>query len=235
MSKIQTNQIQHTQNGAAVFTLPTADGSNGQFLKTNASGVLSFATPTDTNTDTLPDYVKLQRATGGGGANLTFDNLDVATYKIFDFWACFVPESDAYYPYFRFRTGGASGSDISSGAYGYGYRETYPNNNGGNISAHGQNEIRLHGSVGNNTNNGEGFRINIRMFFADSSDNGSTPRLGNFISWGASRHDGNSDYRSATGNGAYNADNSTYPTGFTIFMGGGAINAQSYALYGLKR
>ena len=43
MSKIQTNQIQHTQNGAAVFTLPTSDGSSGQVLKTNASGVLSFA------------------------------------------------------------------------------------------------------------------------------------------------------------------------------------------------
>ena len=43
MSKIQTNTIQHTANGAAVFTLPTSDGSSGQFLKTNASGALSFA------------------------------------------------------------------------------------------------------------------------------------------------------------------------------------------------
>ena len=43
MSKIQTNQIQHTANGAAVFTLPTADGSAGQVLTTNGSGVLSWA------------------------------------------------------------------------------------------------------------------------------------------------------------------------------------------------
>jgi hypothetical protein len=42
MSKIQTNQIQHTQNGAAVFTLPTSDGSANQLLKTNGSGTLSF-------------------------------------------------------------------------------------------------------------------------------------------------------------------------------------------------
>jgi len=42
MSKIQANQIQHTQNGAAVFTLPSSDGTSGQFLKTNASGTLSF-------------------------------------------------------------------------------------------------------------------------------------------------------------------------------------------------
>ena len=43
MSKIQTNQIQHTQNGAAVFTLPSSDGTSGQFLKTDGSGNLSFA------------------------------------------------------------------------------------------------------------------------------------------------------------------------------------------------
>ena len=30
------------------FKLPGADGSSGQFLKTDGSGALSFATPTDT-------------------------------------------------------------------------------------------------------------------------------------------------------------------------------------------
>ena len=43
MSKIQTNQIQHTANGASVFTLPQTDGSAGQVLTTNGSGVLSWA------------------------------------------------------------------------------------------------------------------------------------------------------------------------------------------------
>tara|TARA_B100001564_G_scaffold142226_1_gene119336 strand:- start:281 stop:1552 length:1272 start_codon:yes stop_codon:yes gene_type:complete len=33
-----------TQSGDIDYTLPTADGSNGQFLKTNGSGVLSFGT-----------------------------------------------------------------------------------------------------------------------------------------------------------------------------------------------
>ena len=44
MSKIQTNQIQHTATGAAVYTLPTTDGSAGQVLQTNGSGVLSWVT-----------------------------------------------------------------------------------------------------------------------------------------------------------------------------------------------
>ena len=42
MSKIIANKIQHTANGAAEFTLPTSDGTNGQVLKTNGSGTLSF-------------------------------------------------------------------------------------------------------------------------------------------------------------------------------------------------
>ena len=42
MSKIQANQIQHTANGAAVYTLPQTDGSAGQVLKTDGSGNLSF-------------------------------------------------------------------------------------------------------------------------------------------------------------------------------------------------
>ena len=48
MSKIIANQIQHTQNGAAVFTLPTSDGSANQVIKTDGSGALSFVTSTDT-------------------------------------------------------------------------------------------------------------------------------------------------------------------------------------------
>jgi len=42
MSKIQTNKIQHTANGAAEFTLPQTDGSANQVIKTNGSGTLSF-------------------------------------------------------------------------------------------------------------------------------------------------------------------------------------------------
>jgi len=212
------------------FKLPNADGSAGQFMKTDGSGNLSFAAVNTTN-----DFVKLQRGTNGGGAgDLIFDNLDVATYKIFDFFAAFVPQNDAI-PYFRFRTGGASGADVNGTHYGYGYRETYPTDTGLNKSASSQNEVRLHGTAGYNTGNGEGFRINIRMFFADSSDNGSTPRLGNFISWSASRNDASGNYRSATGNAVYNENNTTFPTGFKIFMASGAINANSFALYGLKR
>ena len=43
MSKLQTNQLQHTATGAAVYTLPQTDGSAGQVLTTDGSGNLSWA------------------------------------------------------------------------------------------------------------------------------------------------------------------------------------------------
>jgi len=42
MSTIKTNQLAHTANGASVYTLPQTDGSSGQVLQTNGSGVLSW-------------------------------------------------------------------------------------------------------------------------------------------------------------------------------------------------
>ena len=73
------------------------------------------------------------------------------------------------------------------------------------------------------------------MMFADSSDNGSAQRLSNWITWGASRLDGGSNYRANNGNGIYNENLTTYPTGFKILMGSGTLNSMSYGLYGLKR
>tara|TARA_Y100000114_G_scaffold79263_1_gene72954 strand:+ start:431 stop:1054 length:624 start_codon:yes stop_codon:yes gene_type:complete len=43
MSTVKTNQLAHTANGASVYTLPQTDGSAGQVLTTNGSGVLSWA------------------------------------------------------------------------------------------------------------------------------------------------------------------------------------------------
>ena len=74
MSKIQTNTIQHTANGAAVFTLPQTDGSSGQYLKTDGSGALSFGT------------------VGGGGKVLQV----VSTTKT-DYWTQATSSNTAFY------------------------------------------------------------------------------------------------------------------------------------------
>ena len=216
-------------NAAKQFILPQNDGSASQFMKTDGSGNLAFASET-------ADYVKLQRATNGGVASeLIFDNLDVATYKFFDLFLAFVPSADNHNTYFRFRTGGASGADVNSNKYDYAYNEVYPTDTQGGKAAGDQNEIRLSGGIGYNTNYGEGFRVNIRIMFADSSDNGSSAQLSNFITWQGARMDGSANYRTNQGAAIYNENTTTYPTGFKIFMGSGTLNSMSYGLYGLKR
>ena len=47
MSTLKVNKLQKTVSGAATFTLPTDDGTSGQYLKTDGSGALSWGTPPD--------------------------------------------------------------------------------------------------------------------------------------------------------------------------------------------
>lgn len=76
MSKIQANTIQHTANGAAVFTLPQTDGSSGQYMKTDGSGALSFGTV----------------SSGGGGKVLQV----VSTTKT-DYWSQSTSSNTTFY------------------------------------------------------------------------------------------------------------------------------------------
>ena len=72
MSTIKTNQLAHTANGASVFTLPTADGTNGQVIKTNGSGALSFAT---VNTDYYSTEETVDLSTvGASNKTINFTN-----------------------------------------------------------------------------------------------------------------------------------------------------------------
>jgi hypothetical protein len=51
-------------SGTVALTLPSADGTSGQVLQTNGSGVLSFATPAGGSV-TMSDVVALSVALGG--------------------------------------------------------------------------------------------------------------------------------------------------------------------------
>ena len=66
-----------TQSGDITYTLPTADGSNGQVLTTNGSGTLSFATVSSTTINTNADNRVITGSgtanTLNGEANLTYD------------------------------------------------------------------------------------------------------------------------------------------------------------------
>ena len=173
MSTIKTNKLAHTANGASVYTLPQTDGSANQVLKTDGSGNLSWVTP---------DYVKLASASGDLNAyELTFDNLDVATYRAFDLIGVFQPNNDAETLRLRYRTGGASGSNVTSSGYHYGFTVPYPVNSTGVTSNDSQSKMILTTTIGNHTS--EGIHLNMRVSFAISGDSTTVTNLGNSVTW----------------------------------------------------
>ena len=88
MSTIKTNQLAHTANGASVFTLPQTDGSNGQALKTNGSGTLSFGNAgLSYGVTDLDAWAISSGYTASAGSNLMNTN-----------WYRFATASDTHFP-----------------------------------------------------------------------------------------------------------------------------------------
>tara|TARA_R100000353_G_scaffold101111_1_gene73336 strand:- start:512 stop:1243 length:732 start_codon:yes stop_codon:yes gene_type:complete len=224
---------QTTGNADITFKLPVADGSAGQVLKTDGSGNLSWVD------NPAPDYVKLQHASSAGNTSqyLVFNNLDVATYKYFDFIISYVPATDGSYARFRFRTGtgsATSGSDvISASNYGYSYTQHWGTNNFGEEARTGQGELQLTNAVGSNNDDGEGMSFNMRINFANSNDTHAA-NLQNFITYQYAGKDTSNNINQGSGRGAFHGG-STYPTGFMFYTNTGNIMAYTYTLYGMKR
>ena len=82
MSKIVANSIQHTQNGASVFTLPTSDGSTGQVLKSDGSGNLGFVAQTLAGITELDQWVMTgnHSADSGSVLNNNLSRLNTSNY-----------------------------------------------------------------------------------------------------------------------------------------------------------
>ena len=224
---------QTTSSADVAFKLPVADGTAGQVLKTDGSGNLSWVD------NPAPDYVKLQHVSSAGNTSqyLVFNNLDVATYKYFDFTISYVPASDNSYARFRFRTGtgsATSGSDVIDAAnYGYSWTQHWGTNNFGEIAKTSQNTISLTDNVGSNNDDGEGMSFNMRINFANSNDTHAA-NLQNFITYQYAGKDENNNINQGSGRGAFHGG-STYPTGFQFYMNTGNIAAHTYTLYGMKR
>jgi len=217
------------------FNLPNADGSAGQFMKTDGSGNLAFASVADTN-----DFVKLAVATGAGGTgDLVFDNLDVATYKTFDFTLMCQPSTDAQQLRFRYRTGGASGSTITDAHHQVAYLYMYNSNNIAVNTNMGIDNMLLTQGVGGG-NSQEGLSLNMRISMGDSNDNGVTRQRMNTVWWSVMVHNESLMPEWHMGNGTLTEGGGaggvgSYPTGFVFDFTSGNVGNFSYQLYGLKR
>ena len=218
-----------TGNADINFKLPVADGSAGQVLKTDGSGNLSWVTlPTDTN-----DYVKLQNVVSSTAVSqLNIDDLDVSTYKHFDFIGSICPVNDDVSLRYRFRTGGASGSDVTTALYVYGWDIMYPDDNEQNEASEGSSKIIMTTGIGNNT--GEGIYLNMRMSFADASDGTHTRYTMNTVTYSGVYINNQNAPRMVNGVGNFK-QGTTYPTGFNFHFANGNVASYSYCLYGMKR
>ncbi len=89
--------------------LPQADGSSGQFLKTNGSGALSFVSET-------ADFVKISSTTMGGEAAQFELDFDTSTYKYFKIYLTGLNLSYDANLYVRFKVNGTI--QTGNGYYG---------------------------------------------------------------------------------------------------------------------
>lgn len=83
-----------TLSGNRTFKLPGADGSAGQFLKTDGSGALSFATPTDT-TGKLKQIKYSQSKTNFTQTSSAYQNISSLNFSI-------TPTSSSNLLYFQY-------------------------------------------------------------------------------------------------------------------------------------
>ena len=69
-NKVTLSAPDSNPSSDVTLKLPQADGSSGQFLKTNGSGALSFATPTDKQGVTMVDqyFLSVQKTANGNAA-----------------------------------------------------------------------------------------------------------------------------------------------------------------------
>ena len=214
-----------TSNAAIELQLPVADGSADTFLKTDGSGTLSFGAVSS-------DYVKLQQATGtSGGSEVNFDNLDVATYKFFDVMAFFQPATDAQALRLYYRTGGASGSNLTGNSYAYGFNEKKESNTSNCTAGSPDTNMRLTGSVGNHAS--EGVFITMRISMRESGDNSVAKWLLSSASWNANYREQGNAARMVNGQG-HLYDDGNFPTGFGFHFASGNISNYFYTLYGIK-
>lgn len=221
MSTIKTNQLAHTANGAAVYTLPTTDGSAGQVLRTDGSGNLSWVTLTDTN-----DFVKLQDATATSTvATLDFQNLDVTTYKSFKFVFSLQPEVDGGQLFLRL----FDGSTLKNGSGNYNWGLLDVKQEGGTYNTAAETTyVKLIDSCGNT--NYEASRGELTFVPRVSGEPTHINNFGfchyNRYSTGGQHRGGSSYFRFAL---------SDVTDGFRVYFHAGNITAYSYTLYGIKR
>ena len=220
MSTIKTNKLVHTANGASEFTLPQTDGSAGQVLQTNGSGVLSWVTVADTN-----DCVKLASSNvSPSDATFTYDSLNNTIYHYYKLILQAVPNNNDVNLRFKWRTGSA---DISDALYNWtnigitGAGSVYDNGNQDTTDA------LIMYATGNQPGEGWNLELILKPQQAQPSSGSSVWTTGDRFD-----ADGNS-FRGERNQ--MRLQKNVSPNGFHIFPSAGTFAQYQYTLYGFKK
>ena len=217
---------------SATVTLPNSagevllsDGSAASLTQIPAANIVGVCTAGFERTGGFSDLVKLQAATGTSAvADLTFDSLDVTTYRTFKFVFSGYPATDDSDLYFRFR---ASGSDKSADAY----NGTHIGVNGaGSMIDNAYEETYARICYGAGNQNYEGWRLELTFVPQVSGDPTYQNNFGYCLS---NRYTSSNSHRGETYHFKYHQSDTV--DGFKIYPSSGNISAYSYTLYGLKR
>jgi len=211
-----------TSNAAVELQLPVADGSASQFIKTDGSGNLAFASET-------ADFVKLQSvdnpADGADISSIQFTNLDTATYKAFRLVFSILPVTDGVELYFRFMNG-SSVRDPSN--YLWSFIGVASDSSTYEQAGYDTNYVKFSATGGNSTS--EGYRFIADIVPQTTND---FTQANNFLTWTGIRRDTSNNFRTEQGGAQFEDDGDT--DGFQIYPTSGNINKYSYTLYGVKR
>jgi hypothetical protein len=207
------------------LTLPSADGTSGQVLQTNGSGVLSFSSPSS-------DFVLLATTDASSVASVSFDGYFSATYSHYRIMLRnVVPATSGVKLYMRFRE---SNADVTSSDYRYVTNTMYgdgSNFNEGNVAGVvGDSVFFITGrggdAIGNSVSQG-GMGGEIRLI-GDPLDTSAIKQIDAYTKGNAP-----AGYTQNHRSQGY-LNRTPAITGFTLYYSSGNIASGRIQLYGIK-
>ena len=205
------------------LTLPSADGTSGQVLQTNGSGVLSFSSPSS-------DFVLLATTDASSSATVSFDGYFSSTYKNYQIIISDVYPATANTTLScRFRR---SNADVTASSYSAVGRRTHlasTNVSDGRYASSASSIDVLTNSSPNSASRTTA--INVMIYNPLST---ASYKKVSFLVIGASDDGGGTNAVWNVNNFGQLVDNTNALSGITFYYSSGNIASGNFKLYGIK-
>ena len=199
------------------YTLPSADGTSGQVLQTNGSGVLSFSSVSS-------DFVLLATTDASASSSVSFDGYFSSTYKNYRIIFSTVKSSANTQLLIRVRK---SNADQTSANYRYAYAHSYRNSTSSGVDQFtGWNATSV--EIDQFNNNGTNGRRNGCL---DIFDPLNTDGWKSIYYYGFNIQ--NDDQVDCLNGGIFYAQTGAL-SGLSFYLGTGTITSGNFKLYGIK-